>query len=122
MEDCDLMEELWNSKYSNSNYIMRKAYGCRALAVDRELNRVYQELLKSRAYAPELIEQIRAEQREWIKTRDVYFETRNWDGQEVRAICRPGERVAFLQNRINYFYVMIPTEPVEGDICSEWLK
>jgi uncharacterized protein YecT (DUF1311 family) len=92
-------------------------------STDQELNRVYQEVLKSYQNNPEFIVKLRASQRTWVQFRDAQLEamfpSKDKQGSygSVYPTCAANELNELTEARIRQLRVWLDGTK-EGDVCA----
>ncbi|WP_462267377.1 lysozyme inhibitor LprI family protein [Mucilaginibacter sp.] len=92
---------------------------------DRELNVVYQKILKSYAAQPIFIKKFKTAQRLWVQLRDAELEARYPDTGDGRGSAEPMCKSIYLEKltkeRTSFLNIWLTGIP-EGDVCTGSVK
>jgi len=96
-------------------------------AADRELNRVYREILKRYRSYPRFIRALKKAQRAWIAMRDAQIEMAypgyREDPQRYGSalpMCVANFKTSMTTRRIEYLKQWLSSKREEGDVCAFW--
>ncbi|QJD98439.1 DUF1311 domain-containing protein [Mucilaginibacter robiniae] len=111
--------------YAQSQGTMNMEAGNGFVKADRELNIVYQKILKSYATQPLFIKKFKAAQRLWIQLRDAELEARYPDtginNGSAEPMCKSIYLEKLTRERIKFLRVWLTGIP-EGDVCTGSVK
>jgi uncharacterized protein YecT (DUF1311 family) len=103
---------------------MNQCAGSELQAVDKELNRVYQQILKEYAGDRVFIEKFKAAQRAWLNFRDAELEAVYPHGDNygsAHPMCHTGEKAALTLARTKQLKLWLHGT-IEGDLCAGSVK
>ena len=102
----DPCEDLWEKFNEDpNNYNGSIAMGCEYQKIDKELNRVYQEVLLRMKDRPVFIKNLKQEQRLWLKNRYEYMDfvyAYDEPGREAQVFHRPQLGLQLHEARTEY--------------------
>ncbi len=96
-------------------------------AADKELNRIYREILKRYRKYPRFIQALKKAQKAWITMRDAeiemaypgYLEPPEKYGS-VLPMCIANLKASLTEDRINFLKQWLNPKQEEGDVCTFW--
>ncbi len=96
-------------------------------AADKELNRIYREILKRYRKYPRFIRALKKAQRAWIAMRDAeiemaypgYLEHPEEYGS-VLPMCIANLKASLTEERIKFLKQWLDSKREEGDVCAFW--
>jgi uncharacterized protein YecT (DUF1311 family) len=110
--------------YAQSQSQMNSQAYAKYQKVDKELNQVYQKILKEYAAQPAFIKNLKAAQRLWVQLRDAELAAK-YPQSEIYGSMGPMCRAIYLSDltteRIKFLKVWLDGIP-EGDACAGSVK
>lgn len=91
---------------------------------DKQLNTVYQMILKQYAKSPKFIKNLKVAQRLWVQLRDADVAARFPEAGSygsAESMCRAGYLETYTLNRTKFLKIWLEGIP-EGDVCSGSIK
>jgi len=112
------------SAYGQSQTAMNRQAGNQYQKADKELNTVYQKILKEYAKQPVFIAKLKTAQRLWVQSRNAELEARFPEPDQYGSAL-PSCRAIYLEDltrtRIKFLRTWLNGIP-EGDVCNGSVK
>lgn len=113
-----------NCAFAQSQTAMNIKAGDGFEQADKELNMVYQKILKSYTAQPKFIAKLKVAQRLWVQLRDAELAARYPDSGSygsVAPMCESMYMESLTRERIKFLKVWLTGIP-EGDVCNGSVK